>query len=257
MKKTRSWVVDQIGELCAAARRRFDYVSIGAQDASRAAPSFLARCARAAAQAGADRFRLADTVGIWNPFQVYAVIDSLVPRAESLVIGFHGHNDLGMATANSLAAAMAGAGCVDVTVNGLGERSGNAALEEVVMALRVTLKRSCRIDTRRLAELSKLVARSSGRPVPQSKPIVGPCAFRHESGIHVRGLLADRRTYEPFAAETVGRDGTEIVLGKHSGAAAVRHVLGVQGREVNAAEASSLAALLRRGWHDPELAKGV
>ena len=210
-------------------------------------PSFLARCLRAARQAGADRFRLADTVGVWNPFQVHAVVQSLASRGERVTIGFHGHNDLGMATANALAAVMAGAGSIDVTVNGLGERAGNTALEEAAMGLRITLKRSCGLDMRRFAALSACVAEASGRPVPPSKPIVGAGVFRHESGIHVHGLLRDRRAYEPFAAEAVGRDGTEIVLGKHSGAAAVRHVLGRQGREVSPAEADRLAGELRGG----------
>ena len=226
------------------------------QDASRASPSFLARCLRAARQARADRFRLADTVGVWNPFQVHAVVQSLAGRAGRMTIGFHGHNDLGMATANALAAVMAGAGSINVTVNGLGERAGNTALEEAAMGLRITLQRSCGLDTRRFAELSAYVAEASGRPVPPGKPIVGAGVFRHESGIHVHGLLRDRRTYEPFAAEAVGRDGTEIVLGKHSGAAAVRHVLGRQGREVSPAEADRLAGELHRGattTQDPAL----
>ena len=131
----------------AYARQRFAFVSIGAQDASRAAPSFLARCARTARQAGADRFRLADTVGVWNPFQVHAAIPSLRHAAPELALGFHGHNDLGMATANTLAAVMAGAASVDVTVNGLGERAGNAPLEEVVMALRLTLGQDAAAST--------------------------------------------------------------------------------------------------------------
>ncbi len=232
LQKTRGWVVDQIGQLCELARLRFPFVSVGAQDASRATPSFLARCLRAARQAGADRFRLADTVGVWNPFQVHAVVQSLASRAERVMIGFHGHNDLGMATANALAAVMAGAGSIDVTVNGLGERAGNTALEEAAMGLKITLKQSCGLDTRRFAALSACVAQASGRQVPPSKPIVGAGVFQHESGIHVHGLLKDRRSYEPFAGESVGREGTEIVLGKHSGATAVRHVLSLQGQGI-------------------------
>ena len=169
MKKSRAWVLRQIGDLAAYARPRFPFVSIGAQDASRSAPSFLARCARTARQAGADRFRLADTVGVWNPFQTHAAILSLRAAVPELALGFHGHNDLGMATANTLAAVLAGAASVDVTVNGLGERAGNAPLEEVVMALRLTLNKTCGIDTRRFGDLSALVARASGRPLPIDK----------------------------------------------------------------------------------------
>ncbi|MHB8899792.1 MAG: homocitrate synthase [Thermoguttaceae bacterium] len=245
MKKSRAWVLRQIGDLVAYARQRFQFVSIGLQDASRSAPSFLARCARTAQQAGVDRLRLADTVGVWNPFQTYSAISSLRAATPDLALGFHGHNDLGMATANSLAAMLAGAASVDVTVNGLGERAGNAPLEEVVMAMRLTLDRPCGIDARRFGDLSTLVARASGRPLPIMKPIIGAGVFRHESGIHGRGLLADRRTYEPFAAESVGGRGTEIVLGKHSGTAAIRHVLMEEGIRISAAEAADLLTEVR------------
>jgi homocitrate synthase NifV len=228
LRKTRRWVIDQIGQLCELGRSRFRYVSVGAQDASRASPHFLVRLLRAAREAGADRFRLADTVGVWNPFHVHSVVHALACRSEGMTIGFHGHNDLGMATANALAAVMAGAGSVDVTVNGLGERAGNSPLEEVAMAMQITLKRACGLNSRCFAHLSALVARASARPVPPAKPVVGAGVFRHESGIHVHGLLSDRRTYEPFAGQIVGHKGTEIVLGKHSGATAIRHILGLK-----------------------------
>ena len=246
LQKTQGWVIDQIGQLCELARLRFPYVSVGAGCLAGIA-EFPRPLSPRGTPGRADRFRLADTVGVWNPFQVHAVVQSLASRADRVMIGFHGHNDLGMATANALAAVVAGAGSIDVTVNGLGERAGNTALEEVAMGLRITLQRSCGLDTRRFAELSACVAAASaGRFRPTSRSF-GAGVFRHESGIHVHGLLQDRRTYEPFAAQAVGRSGTEIVLGKHSGATAVRHVLGRQGREVSPAEADRLAAELRRG----------
>jgi homocitrate synthase NifV len=245
MKKRRSWVLQQIGELTAYARRHFEYVSLGAQDASRSAPGFLARCAHVAQQAGADRLRLADTVGIWNPFQTYNAVTTLRSVVPGLAVGFHGHNDLGMATANSLAAVQAGAASVDVTVNGLGERAGNASLDELVMAVRLTMKKHCGIDTRSLSDLATLVADASGRSLPCNKPITGTGVFRHESGIHVRAILEDRRTYEPFPAATVGASETEIVLGKHSGTAAICHVLAERGIHVDASEAAALLANLR------------
>jgi homocitrate synthase NifV len=246
MQKSQGWAIDVAGELIAYARSRFDYVSVGAQDASRARPGFLFRLARVARQAGADRFRLADTVGVWNPFQVHGLVAELRQRVPLLAVGFHGHNDLGMATANSLAAVAAGAGSVDVTVLGLGERAGNAPLEEVVMALQLTMHRACGIDTRRFGELAALVAQASGRPVPVDKPVVGAGVFRHESGIHVRGLLADRRTYEPFSAAAVGHAPTEFVVGKHSGTAAIRRALAGAGIEITPAEAEGLLPRLRR-----------
>jgi homocitrate synthase NifV len=217
MGKSEAWVLDRIGDTADHARRHFDFVSLGVQDASRADPQFLASCARAARQAGVDRLRLADTVGIWNPFQVQLALAKLQGEVPGLPLGFHGHNDLGMATANTVAAVLAGAASVDVTVNGLGERAGNASLEEVVMALQLTADCSCGIDTRRFGELSSLVARASGRAIPPGKPIVGSGVFRHESGLHVRAIRIDGRAYEPFPASRVGHRATEFVRGKHSG----------------------------------------
>ena len=184
-------------------------------------------------------------MGVWNPLQVHAVISSLAGRRGPIAIGFHGHNDLGMATANTLAAVAAGARSVDVTVNGLGERAGNAPLEELAMALQVSCRRPSGIDTRALTELSRLVARASGRPVAVSKPVVGQHVFHHESGIHVRGMLDDRRTYEPFLPERVGAGPSRIVLGKHSGTAAVRHVLNQRGFTPTPDEIQELLASLR------------
>ena len=196
--------------------------------------------------AGADRFRLADTVGLWNPFQVYAAVSGLHAWAErKIALGFHGHNDLGMATANSLAAIQAGRRASMSRSTDWASGRATAPLEEVVMALRLTVKKSCRVDSRRFAALSDMVARISNRPLPASKPITGSGVFSHESGIHVRGILADRRAYEPFAAETVGHAGTAIVLGKHSGGAAVRHALAEEGVEVSRSEAAALLAGLR------------
>jgi homocitrate synthase NifV len=252
MGKSKRWALDTIGALVSDARTRFDFVSVGVQDASRAEPSFLLQCARAAQSAGADRLRLADTVGVWNPLDVHRLVTCLRRGMahgggpSRLTLGFHGHNDLGMATANTLAAVAAGAASADVTVNGLGERAGNAPLAEVVMAILVTLHRPCGVDCGRLGELSALVARASGRPLPVDKPITGEGVFRHESGIHVRGLLADRRTYEPFRAESVGHRPTEFVLGKHSGTAAIRHVLAAAGKPLGPDDAAEVLARLRK-----------
>jgi len=211
----------------------------------RGRPQLLGTLRARRAASWADRFRLADTVGVWNPFQTHAAILSLRTAEPNLAIGFHGHNDLGMATANTLAAVQAGAASVDVTVNGLGERAGNAALEEVVMALRVTLEKPCGIDTTRFVELSTFVAGASGRPLPPAKPITGAAAFRHESGIHVRGLAGR----SPNLRAVRRRDGWKAWFGdrpgKHSGTAAIRHVLADEGISVTAEEAAGLLAKIR------------
>ena len=236
LRKTKRWVLRQLAACLEFAHRHFDYVSVGLQDASRTERAFLVRVAQAAVDGGADRLRLADTVGLWNPQQTAAAVRLVCDNCPGLSLGFHAHNDLGMATANTLAALAAGVESVDVTVNGLGERAGNAALEEVVMAARLTLGLDLGVGPTALQALSDLVAAASGRPVPTNKPITGAGVFRHESGIHVRGLLADRRSYEPFPAEAVGHAPTEFVLGKHSGRAAVQY-LGA--RHANAAATSA------------------
>jgi len=243
--KNRAWVVARLRQLADYARPFFGFVSVGAQDASRADPRFLVRCARAAHAAGVDRLRLADTVGVWSPLQTYAAVASLHATVPDLALGFHGHNDLGMATANTLAALEAGAHSVDVTVNGLGERAGNAPLEEVAMAMRVCLHRPSGVKTQTLTRLSRLVADAARRPVPTNKPVVGDSVFCHESGIHVRAILEDRRTYEPFAPEEVGAGASRIALGKHSGTAAVRHVLAAYGEAVTPAETLELLSAIR------------
>ncbi len=201
--KDRTWVLQRLRDCAGLSREQFDFVSVGAQDASRCDLEFLIECARVAREAGVDRFRLADTVGIWSPHQVGRAVAAVRSAVPDLMIGFHGHNDLGMATANTLAAVCAGAASVDVTVNGLGERAGNAPLEEVVMALALCHGLDCGIDTQRLREISRQVVQASGRPIAPNKPIVGERLFCHESGIHVAALSVEAKTYEPFdPAET-------------------------------------------------------
>jgi homocitrate synthase NifV len=176
---------------------------------------------------------------------VSAVVTSLRAIAPQLDLEFHAHNDLGLATANTIASIEAGATAASITVNGLGERAGNAALEEVVMALQIALGVDCGVRPEHLSGLSALVARASGRSVPPEKPIVGAAAFRHESGIHCAGLLRDARSYEPFAPELVGRTRPDFVLGAHTGGAAVAAVLRSQGRAVTADQARSIALRVR------------
>lgn len=247
--KEEAWVLERMAALTAAARADFDYVSIGAQDASRAELSFLIALAKAAARAGADRLRIADTVGLWHPLQVETAMPELRLAAPDLELGFHGHNDLGMATANTVTALLTGADCADVTVIGLGERAGNAPLEEVTLALAVAAGIGGEIDARRLGRLCNVVAEAAGRPLPDNKPIVGAAVLRHESGIHVDGLLQDRSTYQPFRADTVGRAEEAFAIGKHSGRAALRELLRAHGLEL---AASSLPTLLTQVRHAAE-----
>lgn len=220
----RAWVLDMIEGCVGAARAAGLTPSVGLEDASRADPGFLAQVAGVAQRAGAVRLRYADTLGILEPFGTFDRIAAL-RRETDLDIEIHAHDDLGLATANTLAAWRAGATHASTTVNGLGERAGNAALEEIVMGLRHLHGLESGVDSRALPALSTLVANAAGRPVGAGKCIVGAAVFSHESGIHVDGLLKDRRNYESIDPAELGRS-HRIVLGKHSGAAAVRATFG-------------------------------
>lgn len=243
--RDRAWVLAELARLTEAAARRFDFVSVGAQDYSRADAGFMQEFAGTVARTPARRLRLADTVGITHPARVAAEVTALRQAVPTLALEFHAHDDLGLATANTLAALLAGAQAASVTVNGLGERAGNAALEEVVMALRVAHGIAGAVRTERLAALSALVAQASGRAVPAEKPVVGRAVFKHGSGIHCAGLLRDERSYEPFAPGLVGRVRAEFELGAHTGGAAVAAVLSTQGCPVSGDTARTLARRVR------------
>lgn len=217
--RDRAWALAQIERWVNTLADAGVMVSVGFEDASRAEAGFLAQAAQTAQRCGAIRVRFADTLGLLDPFQTHQRIAAL-RRSIDIGIEMHAHNDLGLANANTLAAILAGATHVSTTVNGLGERAGNAAMEEVVMALRHLYAIECGIATTALPAISALVAQASGRPIAEGKCIVGDAVFSHESGIHVDGLLKDRRNYETFAPEELGRQ-HRLVLGKHSGSAAV------------------------------------
>jgi homocitrate synthase NifV len=191
----------------------------------------LAEVARRAEDCGASRIRFADTLGVLDPFTTYEAVARL-RDAVDLDIEIHAHNDLGMATANTLAALRAGATHANTTVNGLGERAGNAALEEVVMGVRHLHHAETGVDTHALVPISRLVARASGRQVAFNKSIVGEAVFTHESGIHIDGLLKNASTYESFDPSELGRQ-RRTVLGKHSGSQAVRQAYGAMGVVLN------------------------
>lgn len=220
--RDRSWAVNHtIGVVAYALDRGLD-VAIGGEDASRADLDDILRIVEPAAFLGARRFRFADTLGVLDPFSTFEAITWLKSRL-SIELEIHAHDDLGLATANSLAAVRAGATHVNTTVNGLGERAGNAPLEEAVVALSHLHNLETGIDRRQLGRISELVAGASGRPVPPNKSIVGDAVFTHEAGIHVHGLLRDRRTYQALDPTDLGRR-HRVQLGKHSGTASVAHV---------------------------------
>jgi homocitrate synthase NifV len=224
LKHDEAWSIRRLRELVPRAVAQFDFVSVGAQDASRADIGFLIELARTTAALGADRFRMADSVGCWTPLAVSRAVRKVVAAVPGLRVGVHMHNDLGMATANTITALEAGATDADVTVNGLGERAGNAPLEQIVMALRGMDGLACEVRSEELYALCLAVAQASGRAISPNQPLVGSDVFRHESGIHVHALLKDRRSYEPFSAAEVGRDGgLNVAIGKHSGTASLAY----------------------------------
>lgn len=245
MGRDEAWVLTELRKLVGFGRRYFDLVSVGAQDATRASLTFLKTFAETAAQCGADRLRIADTVGIARPSSVGPMIRSLRASAPDLSLEFHAHNDLGMATANAVTAVESGADTLSVTVNGLGERAGNAPLEEVAMALFGMGEFQGNIDLSGLVRLSRLVAAESGRALPCSKPITGAGVFRHESGIHCAGLLKNPQTYEPFQPGLVGQRSSEVVIGSHSGTSALLHVLDGSGVHVDRCTAGRLLEQVR------------
>ncbi|WGV26548.1 homocitrate synthase [Halotia branconii] len=220
------------------------WVAVGGEDSSRADESFLLDVALHAQEWGASRFRFCDTVGVLDPFSTYAKVKRLV-AALSIPLEIHTHNDFGLATANALAGMKAGAFSVSTTVNGLGERAGNAALEEVVMSVKRIYGIDLGIDTRRLLELSQLVALASGSKVPPWKAIVGENTFAHESGIHAHGVLQNPLTYEPFTPEEVGWE-RRLVMGKHSGRHSVSNMLEQYGIFLNPEETQFILDAVRQ-----------
>ena len=243
LRRDREWVLAQIREYVPRALDLGLEVCVGSEDASRADTDFLLRVAETAQNAGASRLRFADTLGLLDPFSTYSRINML-RRAVDLDLEMHAHNDLGLATANTLAAIRAGATHVNTTVNGLGERAGNAPLEEVVMALRHLYGIETAVNTLHFPDISQLVAEASGRPVPSNKSIVGAGVFTHESGIHVDGLIKDQRNYETFSPAEVGRE-HRTVLGKHSGSHSVIHAYAKIGLILSDLEAHSLLDMIR------------
>lgn len=227
LRQSREWVLTQVTSVIEQAVASGRSISLGAEDASRADGDFLALVARRAQACGASRIRFADTLGVLDPFTTYEAIARL-RDAVDIEIEIHAHNDLGLATANTLAALRAGATHANTTVNGLGERAGNAALEEVVMGVRHLHHADTGVDTQALVTISHLVARASGRPVAFNKSIVGEAVFTHESGIHIDGLLKNAATYESFDPSELGRQ-RRTVLGKHSGSQAVRQAYAQMG----------------------------
>ncbi len=236
-RSTRVEILERARDAVRYARSLCDDVEFSPMDATRSEPEYVWQMLAAVVAEGATTLNIPDTVGFATPEEYAALIDGIrrnVPGIEQVTISTHCHDDLGMAVANSLAGVRAGARQIECTINGIGERAGNASLEEVTMALktrRAFFGIDTAIDTRELARASRLVSTITAMPVPPNKAIVGANAFAHESGIHQDGVLKHRMTYEIMDATTIGLDGNELVLGKHSGRNAFRTKLAAMGYE--------------------------
>jgi len=223
LKTNREKVLIDMTKAVEFAKKNNLYVSVNAEDSSRTERPFLVRFAKEAKNAGADRLRFCDTVGIMNPIETYKAIKYINNKVD-IDFEMHTHNDLGMGTANAISGVMAGAEYVGVTVNGLGERAGNAALEEVMMSLKSSLNIDNNYDFSKLKALCEYVSIASGRELSPWKTIVGKNIFSHESGIHADGAIKNPLTYEIFSPEELGLE-RKIIIGKHSGTAAIKNKL--------------------------------
>ena len=243
LHKSRQWILNEIARQVPAALDMGLKVCVGGEDASRADPEFVVQVIEVAQRAGASRFRYADTLGIMEPFSLKDHFVSMCKNTD-MELEMHAHNDLGMATANTIAAVLGGATHVNTTVHGLGERAGNAPLEEVVMALRHLHGIESDIDLLNFTLLSHLVQKASGRPVAWNKSIVGEGAFTHEAGIHVDGLIKNPLNYQAIDPAEVGRT-HQIILGKHSGTRSVLRAYGEMGVGLDHAQATYILEQIR------------
>jgi homocitrate synthase NifV len=247
--KDRLWLFSTLERMVDSAKKEFEFVSVGAMDASRTSGSVVSHFCKTADLCGAHRIRIADTLGILSPRKTTMLFDSLAKSIDPARLEFHGHNDLGMATANALCAAEAGVGALSATVNGIGERAGNVALEEIVIALKINQIRMQYIQTGGIQYLCDRVARLTNCQIPFSKPVTGKGVFLHESGMHWKALLIDKHTYEPFSPALTGHTESMPVAGTHSGGATVRALMAKQGVYLSDNESKKVAEIIRRKVH--------
>jgi homocitrate synthase NifV len=256
--KDRGWLLNQVAAAAEEARDRHLPFVVSAEDASRTKLDFLLNFAVMAQELGARRFRFCDSLSLLDPFAAFQLVQTVL-RAIDIDVEVHCHNDFGMATANSLSGIRAGARYVTVSVNGLGERTGNAALEEIVMALKYLEDIELEVATTRFREISEYVARASSRAIPIWKAIVGTNIFAHESGIHADGVIKNPLTYEVFPPEDVGLT-RQLVVGKHSGSRTIQHKFKEFGIDLSDKQASAIleearqmAVDLKRALFEKEL----
>ena len=260
LRKSREWVLESVKTSVDYAKGFNLYVSVNAEDASRSDMEFLLQFARTAKEMGADRLRYCDTLGILDPFETFMRVKTIIDII-GIDVEMHTHNDFGMAIANAIAGVKAGATYVNTTINGLGERAGNASFEEFVMALKYLENVDLGIDTHLFKEISEYVATASGRFIPAWKPIVGANLFLYESEIRATNVMKDSSTFELFGPEDVGLE-RKIILGKYSGVNTVLSKLNLLGYKATPKEAEEIADIIRaksiamkRSLYDSEIAE--
>ena len=260
LRKSREWVLESVKTSVDYAKGFNLYVSVNAEDASRSDMEFLLQFARTVKEMGADRLRYCDTLGILDPFETFMRVKTIIDII-GIDVEMHTHNDFGMAIANAIAGIKAGATYVNTTINGLGERAGNASFEEFVMALKYLENVDLGIDTHLFREISEYVATASGRFIPAWKPIVGDNLFLYESEIRATNVMKDSRTFELFGPEDVGLE-RKIILGKYSGVNTVLSKLDLLGYKATLKEAEEIADIIRaksiamkRSLYDSEIAE--
>jgi homocitrate synthase NifV len=258
LKSTREEVLEKMVQAVEYAKKNGLYASVSAEDASRSDEAFLLEFFKRAKEAGANRIRFCDTVGSLNPISTYNII-KLIKSQVDLELEIHSHNDLGMATANTIAGAIAGAVYLGATVNGLGERAGNASLEEVIMALKHSMNLEVQYDVSQLKKICEYVAKASARLIPPWKAVTGDKIFWHESGIHADGMIKNPLNYEIFNPEELGLE-RKILIGKHSGTAGIVNKLALYNIHIDEPAARKLlikvrssSSSLKRALLDEEL----
>ncbi|MBM3709256.1 MAG: homoaconitate hydratase [Actinobacteria bacterium] len=241
--KTRTWVLNQLRETMSEARHNNLNFIVSAEDATRTDLEFLLKVLNVAERKGATRFRICDTVSKLDPFRTFLLLNTII-NTTNFPIEVYNHNDFGMATANAMAAIRAGAKSLVTSVNGIGEGTGNAALEEIVMALKYLEDIDLGINTAKFREISEYVAKASARAIPVWKAIVGTNVFAHESGIHADGVLKNPRNYEVFEPGEVGLT-RQLVVGKHSGSHTILHKFKEFGIDLTINEANDILSMAR------------
>ncbi len=239
-------VLDSIKKLTNYAKKYFTCISIGAQDASRASMEFLLKFVNCAHQHGCSHLRIADTVGILSPIRTIQLISLLKRENPDFPIEFHGHNDLGMATANTVSALEAGAELASVTVNGIGERAGNAALEDVVMSIICATDLKISFDCSKLNSICKQVAAFSRLPIPDSKSVTGKNIFTHESGIHCHGQIKNSSAYEPYNPQLTGHSESHFIAGSRSGRSGIDSILKSKGIAISSNELKKFTKAVKK-----------